>query len=232
MARPWVMAQAWHDVLLMHWPLPAAALEPRLPAGLALDRYEGQAWLGIVVLRMDGVRLRGLPAVPGLSALAQVNVRTYVVGHGRPGVYFFHLYASSRLATLGARLVFSLPYQAARVSVRGADGGVRYRCRREGRDGPDAALEAICRPAAAAFEPAPGSLAAWLTERYRLFTPTPGGDLRRTEIEHEPWSLHETQIDITDNTLAALEGLSLPSGPPLAHYARRMETRFWLPQQA
>jgi len=232
MAHPWVMAQTWHDVVLMHWPVPAAALEPRLPAGLTLDRYQGRAWLGIVALRMEGLRLRGLPPLPGLSALAQVNVRTYVVGQGRPGVYFFRIYASSRPAVLGAHFLFSLPYRVARVSVRLVEDAVRCQCQRRVRGEPAVALEVECRPAAESFRPAPGSLAAWLTERYRLFTAGLGGGLRRAEIEHVPWWLQEADVDVGQNTLAAAQGLPLSGEPPMVHYARRMETRFWLPEGA
>ena len=58
---PWVMAQSWHDLLFAHWPVPPAVLAARLPRGLELDTFAGQAWLGVVPFRMAGVRPRPLP---------------------------------------------------------------------------------------------------------------------------------------------------------------------------
>ena len=36
----------WHDLLFVHWQVPAEALAGLLPRGLELDTYEGTAWLG------------------------------------------------------------------------------------------------------------------------------------------------------------------------------------------
>jgi uncharacterized protein len=71
-AGPWIMAQSWHDLLFAHWPVEEAALRRHIPAELKIDTYEGQAWLGVVPFRMSGVRLRGTPAVPWLSAFPEL----------------------------------------------------------------------------------------------------------------------------------------------------------------
>jgi uncharacterized protein DUF2071 len=84
----WVMAQSWHDLLFAHWPVDISALRKAVPSALAIDTYQGQAWLGVVPFRMSGVRLRGTPPVPWLSAFPELNVRTYVVAEGKPGVWF------------------------------------------------------------------------------------------------------------------------------------------------
>ena len=59
---------------------------------------------------MTGVRLRGTPAVPWLSAFPELNVRTYVTCGRKPGVWFFSLDASSALAVAAARAAYKLPY--------------------------------------------------------------------------------------------------------------------------
>ena len=84
-SRAWVMAQRWHDLLFEHWPLPAGELRAAVPASLELDTFDGQAWIGVIPFRMSGVRLRFTPALPGLSAFPELNVRTYVVRDGKPG---------------------------------------------------------------------------------------------------------------------------------------------------
>ncbi len=108
--RPWVMKQAWHDLLFAHWPFEASAVRPLLPASLPLDTFEGRAWIGVVPFRVGGLRVRALPALPFVSAFPELNVRTYVTLDGQPGVFFFSLDAGSRLAVEAARLAYHLPY--------------------------------------------------------------------------------------------------------------------------
>ena len=48
--------------------------------------------------RLSNFRLRGMLPIPGLNSFLELNVRTYVVAGGRPGIWFFSLDASSQLA--------------------------------------------------------------------------------------------------------------------------------------
>src|SRR6478609_9720678 len=105
-AGPWVMAQNWEDLLFAHWPVAADVMRGLLPRELEIDGFQGQSWIGIVPFRMSGVRLRGTPAAPGLSAFLELNVRTYVKAGGKPGVWFFSLDAANRLAVAVARAWF------------------------------------------------------------------------------------------------------------------------------
>src|SRR5947209_722512 len=94
---PWIMHMRWHELLFMHWPVRPEVLRPLIPAGLKLDTFEGEAWIGIVPFHMSNVRPRWVPPLPGLSAFPELNVRTYVTAQGRPGVWFFSLDATSKL---------------------------------------------------------------------------------------------------------------------------------------
>src|SRR5579871_2480588 len=98
------MAMQWHDLLFMHWPVPVDQLRPLIPPALAIETFDGMAWLGLVPFRMSGVRPRFVPALPWLSAFPELNVRTYVTSAGKPGVWFFSLDAANPLAVHGARL--------------------------------------------------------------------------------------------------------------------------------
>jgi uncharacterized protein len=223
----WIMLQPWHDVLFAHWPLAAGALRARLPVGLELDLYDGQAWLGILAMQMRGVRPRWLPPLPVLSSLAQVNVRTYVVAGGVRAVYFFGLYASSLLASLGARIFFSLPYFRADVSLRPGGDGLRLDCRAWDSRPVRALMRATYRPLSKPYRPADGTLEHWFAERYRLYTTGPGGDLYYGDIGHEPWSLQPAELRIEENSLPAAHGLPEPVGVPAAHYSLGREARIW-----
>src|SRR5882757_4330843 len=118
-SRPWVMTQRWHDLLFAHWAMDAESVRPLLPAPLRpfLDTFDGKAWVGVIPFWMSRVKVRGLPAVPGLSTFAEMNVRTYVTVNGKPGVYFFSLDAENLPAVYAARMGFSLAYFYAKMSV-------------------------------------------------------------------------------------------------------------------
>src|SRR5215208_3559497 len=104
--QPWVLAMHWHDLLFMHWPIESATIRRHIPATLTIDTFDGMAWIGVVPFRMQGVRPRLVPALPGLSAFPELNVRTYVSAAGKPGVWFFSLDAGNPLAVEAARDVF------------------------------------------------------------------------------------------------------------------------------
>ena len=45
--RP-LMVQHWRQAAFIHWPYPAAAVQPLLPGGLEAETCGGQAWVGLV----------------------------------------------------------------------------------------------------------------------------------------------------------------------------------------
>jgi uncharacterized protein YqjF (DUF2071 family) len=228
---PWVMRQIWEALLFAHWPLAPEALAPLLPTALplaVLDIFEGNAWVGIVPFQMRGVRPRGLPAVPWLSAFPELNVRTYVTLGGRPGVYFFSLDAANPVAVALARRLFSLPYFAAAMRCQRDGDTIAYRSHT--RHGVRPALfEARYQPVGPVFSARPGSLAYFLAERYCLYAVGPRGHVYRGEIQHGPWPLQVAEAAIAVNTLADSHGITLPGTPPLLHYAARQEVLVWPP---
>lgn len=229
-SRPWIMAQSWHDLLFAHWPIDPAVLRPRIPAKLTVDTFDGKAWLGIVPFRMSGVRLRGTPPLPWLSAFPELNVRTYVTAEGKPGVWFFSLDAANPLAVIAARLSFHLPYFNARMACDSEHGWIQYRSDRTHRGASAASFLGRYRPVGTIFQPQPGSLEHFLTERYCLYSAN-GAKLYRGEIHHPPWSLQLAEAHFDRNTMPEASGFSLPYTPPLLHFARRQDMVAWAPQR-
>lgn len=228
--RPWVMTQSWHDLLFAHWPVDLAVLRGRVPAELPIDVYDGCAWLGVVPFHMSNVAPRGVPALPWLSAFPELNVRTYVTLENRPGVYFFSLDAGNALAAAAARVLFHLPYFAAKMSVVERAGWIDYASRRSGRP-PGAEFIGRYRPTGPAQDPQPGSLEHFLTERYCLYTLDSRRRPTRLEIHHRPWPLQPAELDTTVNTMAGAAGIPLPSIRPLLHFAKRQDMVGWLPER-
>src|SRR6187549_534040 len=126
----WIMTQTWNDLLFAHWPVDAAVLRERVPASFELDLFDGQAWIGVVPFHMTNVAPRFVPALPGVSAFPELNVRTYVTVGGKPGVFFFSLDAGNALAAGAARALLNLPYYSAAMSVVTANGRIAYTSRR------------------------------------------------------------------------------------------------------
>jgi uncharacterized protein YqjF (DUF2071 family) len=179
---------------------------------------------------MSGVRLRFTPAIPGLSAFPELNVRTYVKAEGKPGVWFFSLDAANAIAVATARMTFHLPYFRARMSCIERDGWIQYDSKRTHGGAPAAALRGRYRSVDDIFEPRRGTLEHFLTERYCLYAASGKGRVLRGEIHHPPWQLQEAEAEFEKDTMIEAASLPTPEGKPLLHFARRQEMVAWVPR--
>ena len=239
-AGPWIMAQSWHDLLFAHWPIDADRLRPLIPAALEIDKFQGEAWIGVVPFRMSGVRLRATPALPMLSAFPELNVRTYVTHGGKPGVWFFSLDAANAIAVSIARAWFHLPYFNARMRCETRSAWIEYASERTHRNAAKAKLRMRYGPTGEIFHAEPGTLEHFLTERYCLYAADAKGRVSRGEIQHAPWPLQSAQAEFRENTMieaAIKSGATVPlltNDPrqptaPLLHFARRQDVVVWRP---
>lgn len=225
---PWLMTQRWEDLLFAHWPVPRQVLAPRIPPELAIDTFDGTAWLGVTPFRVTELRLRGLPSLPGVSRFPEVNVRTYVTLGGKPGVWFFSLDAARRLAVAAARRLYLLPYFLADMKASRQAGRIHYTSRRIAPGGPPAELGAEYRPVGGAAPAAPASLTEFLTERYCLYVADRRGGIHRAEIHHLPWALQPAEAEIHRNTMAGWLDVRL-EGAPLLHFSPALDVHVWPP---
>jgi len=228
---PWIMAQRWHNLLFAHWPVDAAILRPHIPEKLKIDRFEGRAWLGVVPFAMSGVRLRWTPALPWLSAFPELNVRTYVTIHDKPGVWFFSLDAANALAVTAAKMTFHLPYFRAHMKCTETRGWIEYKSCRSHAGAPKAQFDGRYRGVGEFFQPLAGTLVHFLTERYCLYSAASPVRLYRGEIHHPPWMLQAAEAHFAHNSMAGGAGLSLPAEEPLLHFAHRQDMVAWTPHR-
>src|SRR4051812_34274232 len=222
------MRQRWCDLLFAHWPVPAARLRALVPPRMEIQEHDGTSWVGVVPFRMEGVTLRPLPDLPGVSAFPELNLRLYVTLDGKPGVWFISLDAANRLAVWGARRFFHLPYFNADMDAREEGGVAVYRSVRSG-PGSRVAFRGAYAPTSDVFAAKPGSLEHFLTERYCLYAQAPGGAIVRADIHHMPWPLQTARADIAENTIGDAQGITLAGPPPLLHFARRLDVVNWFP---
>ncbi|MGN7286841.1 YqjF family protein [Shouchella rhizosphaerae] len=222
--KQWIMAQTWEHVLFAHWQVSKTQLTPLLPAGLSLDLYQGTAWVSVLPFYLSTLRPRFLPPFPGAKAFPELNVRTYVIHEGRPGIYFFSLDASHFLAVQMARTFFHLPYVHATMTFTEQQESIQFWSRRNTES--QAECTASYFPISQPKPVAPGSLAHWLVERYRLYTSS-SKHLYYQDIDHEPWQLQKTAANVKANEVALAANIDLPVQEPLFHYARKQDVRFY-----
>ena len=228
---PWILGMSWHDLLFMHWPVPEAWLRPLVPPSLALDTFDGSAWLGVVPFRMTGVRPRYLPGVPWLSNFPEINLRTYATHAGKPGVWFFSLDAHNPIAVRLARATFHLPYFDAKMSSEVSGDTVRYRSVRTHKGAPPTRFSGSYRPLGETSDSRPGTLENFLTERYCLYSADKKGRVRRGEIHHRLWPLQAAEVEVQELAMTEQIGVKLPDTEPVLHFARRLDVVAWAPER-
>ncbi|MGH7481967.1 MAG: YqjF family protein [Longimicrobiales bacterium] len=221
------MFQRWEDLLFAHWPLPASVLRPLVPEPLVLEEFGGSAWLGLTPFMLSRLHARALPPLPGVARFPEMNLRTYVRVGDRPGIFFFTLEAANRLAVLGARASYRLPYHHARMSVERLDDWTRYRSVRD--DGA-AEFSGRYRATGPTFVAEPGTLEYFLVERYALYVVLRNGSVLRGDIHHRPWRIRSARAEIERNTVPAAHGITLPDRDPVLHHSERQDTLLWLPR--
>jgi uncharacterized protein YqjF (DUF2071 family) len=229
-AEPAVGFQRWSDLLFVHWSVDADVIRRLLPETLTLDTWNGDAMIGLVPFRMSGIRPWWFPAIPGLSAFCETNVRTYVYSQdGSPGVWFFSLDAAQSLAVHIARRRWNLPYHRADMEVRREGWQISYVSRRRSSAAPAAACNISARigepwpvPSSdgTAFLPGtavPGTLDHFLLERSILYAQSSGGTLLRAHVHHRPYPLRQVEELQLEQTL--LEAVGIPTGGDFVHAA-------------
>jgi len=224
----WILKQTWNHLLFAHWPVAIDQLRSVVPGFLELDLFANQAWLSVTPFKVADFSPRGIPPLPVVSSFDEINVRTYVVHDGMPGVYFFSLDANSAMAVGGASTLFHLPYFLADIHADDRRSRLSFRSRRRRGDG--AEFDAQYSPAGAIFRPKVGSLDYFLTERYCLYTHDSSANAYRVHIHHVPWELQPAEAQISLNTMVNAAGLRLPSMAPLLHYARGLDVLIWFPE--
>jgi uncharacterized protein YqjF (DUF2071 family) len=218
----------WCDLLFAHWSVDAAVLRRLIPAGLELDLFDGRGYVGAVPFRMEGVRPRFVPALPGLHAFPELNLRTYVKAGGKPGVWFFSLDAGQKLAVRVARRFFHLPYFDAKFEIGNVGGDIDYSAVRCHRGAPGAVFAAKYHAVGTVYRAAAGTLESWLTDRYCLYAADGAGQVYRGEINHEPWPLQHAMAEVKTNTLGDWLGIDMKGPPETLHFAKSLDVQAWL----
>lgn len=224
-----VMVQGWYELASIHWRYEPAEVQALLPAGLTVDTFDGSAWVGLIPFSMRGVGLPRMPAVPYLGSFPEVNVRTYAVGDGRPGVWFLSLDISRLVPTLVARATYRLPYCWGRATHGRTGDRLDTEVRRWWPTrGPRTSISV--RIGEVVDEPS--ELDHFLTARWGLWSRGARGRVRYAPVDHPRWPLRHARLLHLDDTLVTAAGLSAPQGDPYVLFSDGVPVRIGLPRRA
>jgi uncharacterized protein YqjF (DUF2071 family) len=226
--RPQLMNQRWESLLFLHWRLPAARIQQTLPAGLQVDTFEGDAYLGIVPFFMRRVRPIGMPALPWISFFLELNVRTYVFDkRGVPGVWFYSLDCNQPLAVIAARALIGLRYFHAKMQATRSD-LVDYSCRRRGSN---ETARYRYRGLGQERLSDPGSLEFFLLERYYLYAER-RGSLVRAQVAHALYRWREAEVRECSEIPAQLDGfVGMTSAAAHSCFVDGFDVRIFAPEK-
>lgn len=197
--------------MFMHARVPVDWLQKHVPEGLAIDTFDGDAWISIVVFRMEKIRPRFLPPVSLLSDFGEINIRTYVTAGGKQGVYFLSMEANKKFSCYLAKTISGLPYQYqpfvyTNSKLSGKLISFDYEIR-----------EPILNKS---------SFDLWLTERYCLYYYYQGAMLRYN-LHHLEWALSAASITNLQLSYPLLDTLPQPIAPEAFHFSTGVRVAAW-----
>ena len=204
----------WRKLIMAQYAVDPATLEPRLPAGVSLDLYQGRCYVSLVGFLFDRVRLKGL-AIPFHTRFEEVNLRFYVVreeadGSRKRGVVFIREFVPKAAITEVARTVYEEPYTTLpmRHTIVSTPDTLtaRYEWQHQGIwhfMAVDATTEQ--RPIA------PGSEEEFVTEHYWGYTKRSRGNTSEYPVQHPRWSIYPIRKYAINANMGALYGCAFAS---------------------
>jgi uncharacterized protein len=213
---PWKFYQEWHDVIFAHWKVPVKQLRPLIPDGLDIDLFEGEAWVSLVAFQLKNLRLHYFPPFPELSDFIEINMRTYVLRKGKPGIYFFCLEAQKEASALMAKFITRLPYVKSDIK-----GGLNsYESKNLLRDFHMRVNYTVGEGFAEKK-----ALDSWLLERYCLFHEL-RDNIYSHDIHHRAWVIRPVQINAF-NLNYRFKDLVINNKAQLYHYSKGVQVPTW-----
>lgn len=218
MARIFLKAE-WRDLIIASYAVEPTLLERRLPPGLELDLFEGQAVCSLVGFRFAGTRVLGV-MWPGYVNFPEINLRFYVreKGGDRRGVVFVRELVKSRFVATVARGLYNEPYSKALISERILRGDETVRVGYEfAIDGGVGRMSVEAD--SAAFVPPEDSVEHWFKEHQWGYGVTRGGRALRYEVRHPVWACHRVRswaIDVDWERVYGAEWAGMRGAEPVS----------------
>ena len=177
---------------------------------------------------MKGVGVPGLPPVPYLGSFPEINVRTYVVRNGIPGVWFFSLDVNRMLPALVARAAYRLPYCWGHASNTLHDDVLSTQVRRRW---PHRGADTEITVQVGEEISEQSEFEVFLTARWGLYSRSYGRGLMYAPVDHPRWSLYRAKIIGLNDTLVRAAGLPESVGPPHCMFSPGVPVRIGVPKR-
>ena len=208
-SRPFLTAQ-WRNLLILTYAVDPARIIDLVPAGTTLDWWHSQALVSLLAFQFLDTKILGTP-IPFHQDFEEVNLRFYVrrstVAGVRPGVVFIRELVPRPFVGRMARLLYREPYQVVpmRSKVRpGPPPNVEYQW-----DVGSHWCTVAAEGQGEGSEPAPGSLAEFLTVRHWGYNGEEGNDTLEYRVDHPRWNTWHAENARVDYNAEILCGMEL-----------------------
>lgn len=206
-AAPFLTAE-WRWLVMANWVVDPGILAGYVPAGTAIDAWNGRVYASLVAFRFLDTRVMGAP-IPFHRDFDEINLRFYVRRDGedgpRRGVVFIKEIVPKRAIAWVARVAYNENYVALptrrRVDMAGPVREVGYGWRFEGRWHGLAA-----EPIGDAEPLTPDSEVEFITEHYWGYARQRDGGTKEYRVEHPSWRVWRTASSAVDFDAGALYG--------------------------
>lgn len=221
-----IMVQRWTDLVFIHWRYPAETIQRLLPEGLKVDKYDGDAWVGLIPFHMEDLGFPLLRPLPYVGSFPEVNVRTYVRYRQYSGVYFFSLDINKVLPTVTARTMYKIPYCYGKVNHTQVGNFVTTKVSRKW-----PTRDLTSNIVVEKKEKVDCDLERFLTARWGLITQMPRKSFLWAPVHHPPWELQKAKLLYLEDELVTAAGLPEPMGEPHVMYSAGVPVRIGLPKK-
>ncbi len=174
---------------MLNYAVDSKLLQPFVPCGTTLDRFDGNAYVSLVGFEFNRTRMLGL-LVPFHQSFEEVNLRFYVKRAERRGVVFIRELVPRRAVATIARFAFNENYSCAPMSHR-----IETRTNQEiaeaeygwgsGADRCSIRIETE----GTSFLPDEGSRSQFITEHYWGYAAQKDGSCLEYEVQHPRWKV-------------------------------------------
>ncbi len=209
-----LMHQSWGKLLFMHWPIDAEILHPLIPSQLAIDTFDGSAWIGEIPFWFFSLDAANSLAVWGAREFYHLSYFNAAMSLTQQGNTIE--YSSKRKDAL----TYGQFFNSEKTGFPEELTPDRFRSL------PPAELNTSWTIGEPLPQSTSDSIEFFLTERYCLYSYY-RSQLFRSRIFHEPWRLQSAHLNARQSTMIESLGIAVPQENPLLHYAEAIAVDIW-----
>jgi len=185
----------WRKLAMANYEVPAEILQPYVPYGTELDRWQGRCYASLIGFMFKNTRLKGVK-VPFHVNFEEVNLRIYVKreveGEERRGVVFIKEIVPKPAISLVANVLYNEKYHTTFMRHNWQQQGERWDIDYEWKWGGQwhkIAVNAEAKP-----QPIlPGTEAEFITEHYWGYAHKGPNQTTEYEVTHPRWQQYAVQ---------------------------------------